>query len=79
MQNPITIGMIKYGDTNEDVTSYIKELKKIIEGLNPLFIYVEQNDLEHSFRKARYKCGLAKHSAETTALQTVSHLLLAGL
>ncbi|KAA8787241.1 hypothetical protein EC604_25750 [Paenibacillus amylolyticus] len=52
MQNPITIGMIKYGAMNEDVTSYIRELEKIVEGLKPLLIYVEQNDLEHSFRKA---------------------------
>jgi hypothetical protein len=28
------------------------DLAAIVEPLNPLLIYVEQNDLEHSFRKA---------------------------
>lgn len=52
IQNPVTMGMIKYGAKKEDVISYVVELATIVERLNPLLIYVEQNDLEHSFRKA---------------------------
>ncbi|KRE31630.1 hypothetical protein [Paenibacillus sp. Soil522] len=52
IQNPVTMGMIKYGAKKEDVISYVIELATIVEKLNPLLIYVEQNDLEHSFRKA---------------------------
>jgi hypothetical protein len=52
IQNPVTMGMIKYGAKKEDVISYVIELATIMEPLNPLLIYVEQNDLDRSFRKA---------------------------
>ncbi|MEY8743323.1 hypothetical protein [Paenibacillus tundrae] len=52
IQNPVTIGMIKYGAANEVVMSYVKQLASIVEQLNPLLLYVEQDDLDHSFRKA---------------------------
>ncbi|WP_338541464.1 hypothetical protein [Paenibacillus tundrae] len=52
IQNPVTIGMIKYGAANEVVMSYVKQLASIVEQLNPLLLYVEQDDLDHSFRRA---------------------------
>lgn len=52
IQNPVTMGMIKYGAKKEDVISYVIELATIVGRLNPLLIYIEQNDLDHSFRKA---------------------------
>jgi hypothetical protein len=52
IQNPVTMGMIKYDSNKEDVISYVLELAAITERLNPLLIYVEQNDPEYSFRKA---------------------------
>lgn len=52
IQNPVTIGMIKYNAAEDEVISYITELAAIAEELNPLLIYVEQNELEYSFRKA---------------------------
>ncbi|WP_019910265.1 hypothetical protein [Paenibacillus sp. HW567] len=52
LQNPVTLGMIKNAAKKEDVISYVLELATIVEPLNPLLIYVEQDDLEHSFRKA---------------------------
>ncbi|MGO4546325.1 hypothetical protein AB4Z29_16140 [Paenibacillus sp. 2TAB23] len=52
IQNPVTMGMIKYDSNKEDVISYVLELAEIMERLNPLLIYVEQKDLDHSFRKA---------------------------
>lgn len=52
IQNPVTMAMIKCGEEKEDVLSYVMELAMIVERLNPLLIYVEQNDLDRSFRKA---------------------------
>lgn len=52
IQNPITIGMIKYNAMKEDIISYVIELETIVERMNPLLIYVEQKDLVFSFNKA---------------------------
>lgn len=52
IQNPVTMGMIKYGAKRQDVISYVTELAMIVERLNPLLIYVKQNDPDYSFRKA---------------------------
>jgi adenylate kinase family enzyme len=52
IQNPVTIGMIKYGASDELVIEYVSRLADIIQPLNPTLIYVEQNDLRKSFEKA---------------------------
>ncbi|WP_141499902.1 hypothetical protein [Paenibacillus luteus] len=52
IQNPVTMGMIKHDTKKDDIISYVKELANIVERLNPLLIYIEQSDLNHSFRKA---------------------------
>ncbi|WP_342562181.1 hypothetical protein NST84_21475 [Paenibacillus sp. FSL R7-0345] len=52
IQNPVTVGMVKYGADKETVTSYVTELAAITEPLRPLLIYVEQKDLDYSFEKA---------------------------
>ncbi len=52
IQNPVTIGMIKYGAAKEAVISYVEELAAIAKPLKPLLIYVEQKDLDRSFSKA---------------------------
>ncbi|MEK3713338.1 hypothetical protein [Paenibacillus sp. FSL R7-0333] len=52
IQNPVTMGMIKHGAAVEDIISYTLELEAITAGLNPLLMYIDQDDLEHSFRKA---------------------------
>ena len=52
IQNPVTIGMMKYAASNEVVKNYIKKLYEAINDLNPLLIYVNQDNLEASFRKA---------------------------
>ncbi|WP_249709536.1 hypothetical protein [Bacillus cereus] len=51
IQNPLTIGMIKYGEQKEKIINYVMKVAKIIENLNPMLFYVEQDDLEFSFRK----------------------------
>lgn len=52
IQNPVTMGMIKHDVAEEYMIGYIQELEAIIKPLNPLLIVIEQDDLEHSFRKA---------------------------
>ncbi len=52
IQNPLTIGMVKYGAENEKVIQYVLTLAKIIEKLNPVLLYIEQDNLEYSFKKA---------------------------
>lgn len=52
IQNPVTIGMIKFGASDEVVLNYVKKLAEIIEPLNPILIYVDQQDLSLSFTKA---------------------------
>ncbi|WNF23578.1 hypothetical protein [Mesobacillus jeotgali] len=52
IQNPVTVGMIKYGASDEATTDYVKKLAQAVKALNPLLVYVKQEDLEKSFRKA---------------------------
>ena len=52
IQNPLTIGMIKYGEQKEKIINYVMKVAKIIENLNPMLFYVEQDNLEFSFRRA---------------------------
>lgn len=52
IQNPVTVGMVKYGASNEVTIEYVKKLARTVEALNPLLVYVKQEDLEKSFRKA---------------------------
>jgi len=51
IQNPITVAMVKYGEKKEKAIDYVMKLAKIIEGLNPILFYVDQDDLEFSFKK----------------------------
>nr|WP_263323349.1 hypothetical protein [Neobacillus sp. Marseille-Q6967] len=52
IQNPVTVGMIKYGVSDESVIAYVEELAEIVAGLNPLLIYINQDDIEATFSKA---------------------------
>lgn len=52
LQNPLTVGMIKHGASKEIDTRFVLELASIVKELNPLVIYVDQPDVEDSFRKA---------------------------
>lgn len=42
--------MIKYGEQKEQIINYVMKVAKIIENLNPMLLYVEQDNLEFSFR-----------------------------
>jgi hypothetical protein len=52
IQNPVTIGMIKYGVYENKVIAYVKRLSEIIKPLNPILVYVDQKDIRRSFLKA---------------------------
>ncbi|MDT0160983.1 hypothetical protein [Bacillus sp. AG4(2022)] len=52
IQNPLTIGMIKYNEPANEIMAYVKRLGETIKELDPLLIYLEQDDPESAFRKA---------------------------
>ncbi len=52
IQNPVTVGMIKYGASEELTIEYVKKLAEAVKALNPVLVYVKQEDIEKSFRKA---------------------------
>lgn len=52
IQNPMTIGLVKY-DTNQwDIFNYILKLETAIKDLKPIIIYMNQSDVKASFEKA---------------------------
>lgn len=51
IQNPITVSMLRDNSPKEITINYINRLAKIIEPLNPILLYVNQNNVEESFRK----------------------------
>jgi hypothetical protein len=52
IQNPVTVGMVKHGASNDQTLEYVRRLAEAVKSLNPLLIYVKQEDMERSFRKA---------------------------
>ncbi|TRZ38302.1 hypothetical protein CEQ21_23155 [Niallia circulans] len=52
LQNPLTIGMIKWAEAQERLTEHIARLEEIICKLNPVLFYVSQEDVKGSFLKA---------------------------
>lgn len=52
IQNPVTVGMVKYGAEAEVTIEYVNKLAEAVKVLNPLLVYVSQEDIEKSFRKA---------------------------
>jgi len=52
LQNPLTMGLIKYDLPEATLRAYIERIATIITPLHPVLIYVDQSDVERSFRKA---------------------------
>ncbi|ADL52679.1 hypothetical protein Clocel_2987 [Clostridium cellulovorans 743B] len=52
IQNPVTFTMVKNNCHKEVTTDYIKTLAKIIAPLNPVLLYIDQQDIKKSFKKA---------------------------
>jgi len=58
IQNPLTIGLVKYNASKERIFNYILDIEKIINKLNPILIYLKQNYIEETF----YKISKERHS-----------------
>lgn len=52
IQNPLTIGTVKYNIQKEKVIDYVLRLEDIVKPLHPLFIYIDQQDVQSTFEKA---------------------------
>ncbi|WLD92500.1 hypothetical protein [Alkalihalobacillus sp. AL-G] len=52
MQNPMTIGFVKYNRSFEEVSDYILGLGESIKRLHPILIYVYQKSINKSFERA---------------------------
>ncbi|QZY87139.1 hypothetical protein [Exiguobacterium acetylicum] len=52
LQNPLTMGLIKYDLPEATLRAYIERIATIIAPLQPVLVYVDQTDVENSFRKA---------------------------
>jgi hypothetical protein len=52
IQNPVTVGMVKYDAPEDQMIDYVLGLEKAILSLNPILFYIEQDKLEYAFRKA---------------------------
>jgi len=52
IQNPVTVGMVKYGAESEVTLGYVNRLAEAVKALNPLLVCVRQEDIGKSFRKA---------------------------
>ncbi|MCM3706100.1 hypothetical protein M3205_10145 [Cytobacillus firmus] len=52
IQNPITIGMIKYGAPQTKILDYVLALENSVKKLNPMLIYINQDNVDYSFKKA---------------------------
>ncbi|WP_043932350.1 hypothetical protein [Bacillus sp. EB01] len=52
IQNPVTMGMVKYNASKEQTIEYVQKLAASVKQLNPILIYVDQDTIDYSFRKA---------------------------
>ncbi|NMO97697.1 hypothetical protein [Paenibacillus lemnae] len=52
IQNPLTIGTVKYNVRQSEVMDYVFQLEELIKPLNPLLIYIDKQDIRSVFEKA---------------------------
>lgn len=52
LQNPLTMGLIKYDLPEATLRAYIERIATIITPLQPVLVYVDQPNVERSFLKA---------------------------
>lgn len=52
IQNPVTTAMVKYNAPKEVAIAYVNQLAALVEPLNPVLVYVNQQDSERAFKKA---------------------------
>ncbi|WP_404324251.1 hypothetical protein LG298_12210 [Cytobacillus firmus] len=52
IQNPVTVGMIKYGAPQTKLLDYVLALENSVKQLNPMLIYINQDNIDYSFKRA---------------------------
>jgi hypothetical protein len=52
IQNPVTVGMIKYAAPQTKILDYVLALENSVKKLNPMLIYINQDNIDYSFKKA---------------------------
>ncbi|WP_046213572.1 adenylyl-sulfate kinase [Paenibacillus wulumuqiensis] len=52
MQNPLTVGTVKYNRDKKEVVNYVLQLENSIKPLEPLLIYIDQQNIGSVFEKA---------------------------
>ncbi|ALC89423.1 hypothetical protein AM500_06215 [Bacillus sp. FJAT-18017] len=52
IQNPVTMGLVKYNAPKYQIIEYVQKLAASVKQLNPILIYVDQDHIDYSFRKA---------------------------
>lgn len=52
LQNPLTVGLVKNNASKETLARYVERLEQAVLGLDPLLIYIDQEDVDRTFRKA---------------------------
>lgn len=52
LQNPLTVGLVKHDLSESVLQDYVERLAAIVSPLRPTLIYVDQSEVERSFRKA---------------------------
>ncbi|MDZ7671826.1 MAG: hypothetical protein U5K53_03175 [Halanaerobiales bacterium] len=51
IQNPVTVSLIRDNKNFEETFNYISELLDSVKNLNPILIYIDQKDLNFTFKK----------------------------
>ncbi|MTI67767.1 MAG: hypothetical protein FH753_14370 [Firmicutes bacterium] len=51
IQNPVTVTMLRDNAEKKVINEYIKKLENIIKPLNPILIYLNQDNIRYSFKK----------------------------
>lgn len=51
IQNPVTVTMIRNNESKKVTMDYINRLAEIVAPLKPILLYLEQEDIESSFKK----------------------------
>ncbi|MGF7058239.1 hypothetical protein [Brassicibacter mesophilus] len=51
IQNPVTVSMIRDNAEFDITKAYIKDLEKAVAELNPILIYLNQDNIEESFKR----------------------------
>ncbi len=52
IQNPLTVGLVKHNVPKEAILRYVRRLEQAVRRLDPVIIYIDQENVDRTFRKA---------------------------